>query len=93
MQRLDTLLKTDDGFLIAEADLYLRGAGEFFGTRQHGMPGFSMADPLKDREILDAARHLAFNLIESDPEMSTCPELKNDLMRKYSSSFPLAEVG
>jgi ATP-dependent DNA helicase RecG len=93
MQRLDTLIKTDNGFLIAEADLYLRGAGEFFGTRQHGMPGFSIADPLKDREILEAARHIAFNLIESDPDMSTCPELKNELMRKYSSSFPLAEVG
>jgi len=93
MQRLDTLLKTDDGFRIAEADLYLRGAGEFFGTRQHGMPGFKIADPINDREILEIARRLAFNLIDSDPEMTTCPRLKTELMRKYSSSFPLAEVG
>ncbi|KPL07659.1 ATP-dependent DNA helicase RecG, partial [bacterium SM23_57] len=93
MMRLDTLLKTDDGFRIAEADLYLRGAGEFFGTRQHGMPAFKVADPIKDREILESARRRAFEIIDQDPELTGYPAIKNNIIQKYSSTFPLAEVG
>jgi ATP-dependent DNA helicase RecG len=93
MRRLDTLLKTDDGFLISEADLTLRGAGEFFGTRQHGLPAFKVADPLKDREILESARSRAFEMIEQDPELENHPALKKTVIDKYSASFPLAEVG
>jgi ATP-dependent DNA helicase RecG len=93
MMRLDTLLKTDDGFRIAEADLYLRGAGEFFGTRQHGIPAFKIADPIKDRDILEAARQRAFKLIDQDPELKQFPSLKNAVMQKYAATFDLAEVG
>jgi ATP-dependent DNA helicase RecG len=93
MQRLDTLLKTDNGFHIAEADLYLRGAGEFFGTRQHGIPAFKVGDPIKDREILESARKMAFRLVDNDPNLENYPVLKQTALDKYSEKFPLAEVG
>lgn len=93
IQRLDTLLKTDNGFLIAEADLYLRGAGEFFGTRQHGIPAFKVGDPIKDREILESARKMAFRLVDEDPELNKYPQLKQAAFDTYSEKFPLAEVG
>jgi len=61
--RLETMVGTTDGFEIAEIDLKLRGPGEFFGTRQHGEPGFHVANPLRDRELLELARREAFALL------------------------------
>jgi ATP-dependent DNA helicase RecG len=61
--RLETMVRTTDGFEIAEIDLKLRGPGEFFGTRQHGEPGFQVANPLRDRELLELARREAFALL------------------------------
>jgi ATP-dependent DNA helicase RecG len=58
-QRLDTMVRTTDGFLIAETDLELRGPGEFFGTRQAGMPSFRVANLVRDRQILEAAKREA----------------------------------
>jgi ATP-dependent DNA helicase RecG len=62
--RLDTMVRTADGFEIAEADLEIRGPGEFFGTRQSGDLGFHVADPLRDREFLELARSEALALAE-----------------------------
>ncbi len=62
-QRLETMVRTSNGFEIAEIDLKLRGPGEFFGTRQHGELGFHLANPLRDRELLDLARREAFALV------------------------------
>jgi ATP-dependent DNA helicase RecG len=67
--RLDTMVKTTDGFRIAEIDLKLRGPGEFLGTRQSGLPAFRIADLIEDGEILMAARNEAFALVETDPEL------------------------
>jgi ATP-dependent DNA helicase RecG len=62
--RLETMARTSDGFEIAEVDLQLRGPGEFFGTRQHGEAGFHLANPVRDRELLELARREAFALAE-----------------------------
>jgi len=62
-ERLETMVRTANGFEIAEIDLKLRGPGEFFGTRQHGELGFHLANPLRDRELLDWARREAFALV------------------------------
>src|SRR6202035_2544955 len=64
--RLETMVRTCNGFEIAETDLELRGPGEFFGTRQSGVLGFQIANPLRDREVLELARREAFALAE-DP--------------------------
>ncbi len=62
--RLDTMVRTANGFEIAETDLQLRGPGEFFGTRQSGDLGFHVANPLRDRELLERARREAFSLAD-----------------------------
>jgi ATP-dependent DNA helicase RecG len=66
-ERLRTLRETDDGFVIAEADLRLRGPGEFLGTRQSGMPEFRIADLTRHGELLAAARDDARMIVEQDP--------------------------
>jgi RecG-like helicase len=63
-RRLDYFASTTDGFKIAEADLELRGPGEFFGTRQHGLPEFRLANPITDQPILAAARAWAEKLYD-----------------------------
>ena len=65
--RLKVMLETTDGFRIAEEDLMLRGPGEFYGTRQHGMPDFRLARMARDLGVLEEAREAALWLIESDP--------------------------
>ena len=64
-QRLNEMVRTQNGFEIAETDLQLRGPGEFFGTRQSGDLGFHIANPFRDRELLDLARREAFALAEN----------------------------
>ena len=61
--------ETTDGFLIAEEDLRLRGSGEFFGTRQHGLPDLKFSDLVKDIKIIQTARKDAFAIIEQDPHL------------------------
>ena len=67
--RLETMVETTDGFRIAEVDLSLRGAGEYFGTRQSGLPEFKIANPVLDRDLLQLARKEAFDLVEEDPQL------------------------
>lgn len=69
-RRLGILANCDDGFKIAEADLAIRGPGEFLGTRQHGLPEFQIADLLRDGALLSIARREAFLLLENDPELA-----------------------
>ncbi|MEO0125893.1 MAG: ATP-dependent DNA helicase RecG [candidate division WOR-3 bacterium] len=68
-ERLTHFEKMDDGFLLAEKDLELRGPGQFFGVRQHGLPDFKIGDPIKEKEILFRAREDAFAIIEEDPNL------------------------
>jgi ATP-dependent DNA helicase RecG len=67
--RLEVLEKTSDGFKIAEEDLRLRGPGEFFGTRQHGLPELKVADLVEDFELLRMARRDAFAIVDGDPTL------------------------
>ena len=71
--RLEVMTQTRDGFKIAEEDLKLRGPGDFYGTRQSGMPELLIGDILRDIDILTETRAAAFALVEGDPEM-TKPE-------------------
>ena len=92
-ERLETMVSTSNGFHIAETDLKLRGPGEFFGTRQHGLLGFNVANPLRDRELLELARLEAFAMAQ---DANTVPELKELLARmgpSWRQRYRLAEIG
>jgi ATP-dependent DNA helicase RecG len=78
--RLETMVKTNDGFKIAEVDLRMRGPGEFFGTLQSGVPGLKIANLVDDAELLTQARKDAFNLIKSDPHLRS---KENECIKKY----------
>ena len=71
--RLKVLTKTTDGFQIAEEDLKLRGPGDFFGQRQHGLPGLKVADLGCDTLLLQEAQAAARKLLAEDPDLTTCP--------------------
>ena len=91
--RLDTMVRTSNGFEIAETDLLLRGPGEFFGTRQSGELGFHIANPLRDKELLELARREAFALVE---DASQCDELQRVLRLlpdEWQRRYHLAKVG
>jgi ATP-dependent DNA helicase RecG len=86
------MVATNDGFAIAEADLRLRGPGEFFGTRQHGSIGFHVANPLRDRELLELARQEAFSLADN-PKEDECLRLLRMLDPGWQLRYQLASVG
>jgi ATP-dependent DNA helicase RecG len=92
-ERLETMVATNDGFAIAEADLRLRGPGEFFGTRQHGSLGFHIANPLRDRELLELARREAFSLLEKPEEENERQRLFKALDPGWQRRYQLASVG
>ena len=83
-ERLSTLVHTNDGFLIAQKDLEMRGAGDFFGTRQHGLPPMKMADLAGDTRLLEQARQEAEALLEQDPELEGQPLLKAKVQKLFS---------
>ncbi|MEJ2526139.1 MAG: helicase-related protein [Desulfuromonadales bacterium] len=91
-KRLEVMQSTADGFRIAEADLEIRGPGEFLGTRQSGLPDFRVANILRDAPILEAARQDAFALVESDAFQSL-PALLETLKKRWGSRLELASVG
>jgi len=78
--RLETMVQTTDGFKIAEADLKLRGPGEFFGTRQSGLPELRIANLVDDAELLSLARQDAFKVIRNDPHLR---QKSNECIRKH----------
>ncbi len=75
-RRLDVMVRTGNGFDIAEEDLNIRGPGEFFGTRQSGMPDLKIANIVRDVDLVDSARKEAFKLVKSDPALSKFPLLR-----------------
>ena len=93
--RLDVLCETRDGFRIAEEDLKVRGPGEFFGTRQHGLPELRLGDIVADYELLRLARQDAFALVARDPRLEE-PEhqvLRRAVIRTFRDRLYLAAVG
>jgi ATP-dependent DNA helicase RecG len=94
-QRIAALTQTNDGFRIAEADLRLRGPGEFFGTRQSGLPGFRVADLLRDTAVLEPARQEALAIIAADPDLGAMEHrgLRRALLDRWRGKLDLASVG
>ena len=64
---MKVISSTNDGFIISEKDLELRGSGEFFGTRQHGIPEFKIANLFEDMDALKLAQSVAIQIIDKDP--------------------------
>jgi ATP-dependent DNA helicase RecG len=95
-RRLDAMVRTNDGFQIAELDLELRGPGEFFGTRQAGLPSFQMANLIRDRQLLEAAKCEAAAVLAGPNSEITQAEIDAALrhMRtRWHKSYGLVEVG
>ena len=94
-RRLQAICSTTDGFRIAEEDLKLRGPGEFFGTRQHGLPELRVADIVGDYQLLRLARRDAFNLAKSDPELAAPgnKKIRERLDEAFKDRLDLIRVG
>ncbi len=78
--RIQALVKTNDGFRLAEVDLRLRGPGEIAGTRQSGNIQFRIADPIEDIQLMELARHTAESILQQDPQLER-PE--HHALKKY----------
>jgi len=91
--RLETMVRTSNGFEIAETDLLLRGPGEFFGTRQSGDLGFHIANPLRDRELLELARREAFALVDDSAQQDAMQRLLCQLPPEWQRRYHLARIG
>jgi ATP-dependent DNA helicase RecG len=89
-ERLKALASTSDGFAIAERDLELRGPGDFFGTRQSGLPKLRTGDLVRDRDIMEEAHREARRLVA---EQGLTPELKQFVEERWEQQFGLIEVG
>ena len=68
-KRMKVMCDTNDGFIISEKDLELRGSGDFFGTMQHGLPEFKIANLFEDMNILKVAQEVAIKIIDKDPKL------------------------
>lgn len=86
-RRLNVMCETADGFKIAQEDLKLRGPGDFFGSRQHGLPNLKIADMMRDMEILKIAREAALLWHEYDPELRrvSSRELRREVLRLFEN--------
>jgi ATP-dependent DNA helicase RecG len=94
-RRVDAMVETSDGFKIAEVDLQLRGPGEFFGTRQSGLPEFRVADLLRDAAVLEEARREAATIVAEDPDLRSPAHrgLRQVLLTRWRGKLDLASVG
>ncbi|NIN71341.1 MAG: DEAD/DEAH box helicase [Gemmatimonadetes bacterium] len=94
-ERLEIFAATNDGFEIARADLRLRGYGDFFGARQHGLPEFAFADLERDEPLLHAARDAAARIVAADPELEKGEHraLGQALRTEYRERLRLFDVG
>ena len=91
-QRLGIMEATNDGFVIAEQDLALRGPGEFLGTRQSGLPDLRAADLVKDTLILERAREAALRIVGQDPTLAQRPLLRADLFRYFQANLSFLDA-
>jgi ATP-dependent DNA helicase RecG len=91
--RLETMVRTANGFEIAETDLLLRGPGEFFGTRQSGDLGFHIANPIRDKDLLEVARREAFSLADDAQQSASLQRLLRQLPKEWQCRYHLARIG
>ncbi len=95
-RRLDAMVRTTDGFKIAELDLELRGPGEFFGTRQAGMPSFQVANLIRDRQLLELAKREATAVLTGPNPDTTQAEIDKavrHMRTRWQRTYGLVEVG
>ena len=94
-QRIQAMIRTNNGFQIAEADLNIRGPGEFFGTRQSGVPNFKIANIIHDATLLETAKQEAELLVKADRELNapTHQLLKLMLQKHWRNNLEIASVG
>jgi len=92
-ERLRLFAQTEDGFRIAEADMRIRGQGDLFGSRQHGVPDFRFARLEYDAELLALARAEASRLIERDPRLEQHPGLRDRIVARFEDGMRLFGVG
>ena len=90
-KRMKTMVDTNDGFGIAEKDLELRGSGEFFGTKQHGIPEFKIANLFEDMKVLKVVQSLAIKIEEEDPklELQKNSKLKSLIENKFDNRIEI----
>jgi ATP-dependent DNA helicase RecG len=94
-ERLRVFVRAQDGFALAEADARLRGLGQFFGTRQHGLGELRLGDLAADLELLQEARRDALAMVSADAQLQA-PEhdaLRRVILERYGAALELAEVG
>lgn len=94
-RRLDAMVETTDGFVIAERDLEIRGPGEFFGTKQSGLPDLRIANLVRDVQVLDQARREAFALLNDDPKLQRPRHqpIRAALEQRWKKSLDLISIG
>ena len=85
------MCQTNNGFVISEKDLELRGSGEFFGTKQHGIPEFKIANLFEDIEILKKVQNVAIGIMEDDPNLTKEKnlELKKQIENKFKNRIEI----
>jgi len=95
LKRLTAMTEAEDGFEIAEEDLKLRGPGDIFGTRQHGLPEIRFGNIVRDIEIMELARKEAFLLVGRDPGLKDYENrfIKENLYRRFKGRLGLVRVG
>ena len=95
ISRIKAMTRTNDGFELAEADLEIRGPGEFFGTRQSGLPDFKIANILRDGSLLEVAKSEANRLAKMDPNLSQPAHqvLKKVLQTQWAGHLKMASIG
>ena len=92
-ERIRTMVESNDGFYIAEMDLRLRGPGEFFGTKQSGVPSLRVANLLRDQEILELARSEAMSFIDHPPSTEVLKQAVHYIQSNWQRRYGLVQVG
>jgi ATP-dependent DNA helicase RecG len=94
-ERLTAFANSTDGFALAELDFQMRGPGDLFGTQQHGLPPFRVADLQRDRELLEEARREAQLLVGEDPDLKhpQNARLRKQMLARYGQALEISDVG
>jgi ATP-dependent DNA helicase RecG len=92
-ERIRALVESQDGFVIAETDLKLRGPGEFFGTKQSGLPSLQIANILRDPDILSHAKHEARAFVENPPSPEAFARAVEYIKGHWQRRYGLVQVG